>query len=331
MVAELPRMKQWRRESGGTVCTVGTCLAPAWRGPAARPIATRLQGGHRCDPGGGAGPPEPARHMAARGMSQPIGQRPPKPFATPPSWREGGGRGNEGGRGSGRPRCHGGIGLLNASAVRLFPRPRVCLHTLAPLSPPISMLQAAAAAATTPPVAGWAAAAAVSLLRRLPLSSLAAAPPARHGGLADEDRVFTNLYGRRAAAGARRPPARASQQSARVLHLQCFRTPSPNCRGEHAPTLATRTPTARPLPPTHPHPPTHPRPGRSQDPSLKAALRRGDWYRTADLAAKGPEWIIQQVKASGLRGRGGAGFSAGMKWGFMPKVGGWVGGWVWVL
>jgi NADH dehydrogenase (ubiquinone) flavoprotein 1 len=55
------------------------------------------------------------------------------------------------------------------------------------------------------------------------------------------------------------------------------------------------------------------------EPSLEAAQKRGDWYRTADLLAKGPEWIIQEVKASGLRGRGGAGFSTGMKWSFMPK------------
>jgi NADH-quinone oxidoreductase subunit F len=33
----------------------------------------------------------------------------------------------------------------------------------------------------------------------------------------------------------------------------------------------------------------------------------------------GPEWVINEVKTSGLRGRGGAGFSAGMKWSFVPK------------
>ncbi|KAL4442996.1 hypothetical protein ABPG77_008487 [Micractinium sp. CCAP 211/92] len=55
------------------------------------------------------------------------------------------------------------------------------------------------------------------------------------------------------------------------------------------------------------------------DPFLKGALKRGDWYRTADLIAKGPEWLISEVKASGIRGRGGAGFSTGMKWSFMPK------------
>jgi NADH-quinone oxidoreductase subunit F len=34
----------------------------------------------------------------------------------------------------------------------------------------------------------------------------------------------------------------------------------------------------------------------------------------------GPEWICDQIKASGLRGRGGAGFPTGLKWTFMPKV-----------
>lgn len=35
---------------------------------------------------------------------------------------------------------------------------------------------------------------------------------------------------------------------------------------------------------------------------------------------KGPDWIINEIKASGLRGRGGAGFPSGLKWSFMPKV-----------
>lgn len=53
---------------------------------------------------------------------------------------------------------------------------------------------------------------------------------------------------------------------------------------------------------------------------LKEAKARGDWEGTKSLVAKGKEWIIEQIKASGLRGRGGAGFSTGMKWAFMPKV-----------
>jgi NADH-quinone oxidoreductase subunit F len=56
-----------------------------------------------------------------------------------------------------------------------------------------------------------------------------------------------------------------------------------------------------------------------KDTSLKGAQALGDWDDTAALLKKGREWIVDEVKASGLRGRGGAGFSAGMKWSFMPK------------
>jgi NADH dehydrogenase (ubiquinone) flavoprotein 1 len=82
------------------------------------------------------------------------------------------------------------------------------------------------------------------------------APPVhRHGGLRDQDRIFTNLYGHHGA-------------------------------------------------------------------DLKSAMKYGDWYKTKEILLKGHDWIISEIKASGLRGRGGAGFPSGMKWSFMnPK--GW--------
>lgn len=52
---------------------------------------------------------------------------------------------------------------------------------------------------------------------------------------------------------------------------------------------------------------------------LKGALKRGDWFKTKDIMEKGPEWIINEIKESGLRGRGGAGFPSGLKWSFMLK------------
>jgi len=77
--------------------------------------------------------------------------------------------------------------------------------------------------------------------------------PRSHGGLSDQDRVFTNLYGK-------------------------------------------------------------------HDPFIKGAMKRGDWYNTKELVLMGADWIINEIKASGLRGRGGAGFPSGLKWSFMPKV-----------
>ena len=56
-----------------------------------------------------------------------------------------------------------------------------------------------------------------------------------------------------------------------------------------------------------------------EDWRLAGARARGAWSDTKALIDKGHDWIINEVKASGLRGRGGAGFPTGLKWSFMPK------------
>jgi NADH-quinone oxidoreductase subunit F len=55
------------------------------------------------------------------------------------------------------------------------------------------------------------------------------------------------------------------------------------------------------------------------DRRLAGAKARGHWDGTAGVIAKGRDWIVDEMKASGLRGRGGAGFPTGLKWSFMPK------------
>jgi len=55
-------------------------------------------------------------------------------------------------------------------------------------------------------------------------------------------------------------------------------------------------------------------------PYLDGALKRGDWYKTKEILSMGPTWIVDQIKLSGLRGRGGAGFPSGLKWSFMPAT-----------
>ena len=56
------------------------------------------------------------------------------------------------------------------------------------------------------------------------------------------------------------------------------------------------------------------------DAFINGALKRGDWHRTKDILTMGHDWVIDEIKASGLRGRGGAGFPSGLKYSFMPKV-----------
>ncbi|HHC29055.1 MAG TPA: NADH-quinone oxidoreductase subunit NuoF [Rhodobacterales bacterium] len=53
--------------------------------------------------------------------------------------------------------------------------------------------------------------------------------------------------------------------------------------------------------------------------TLAGAKARGHWDGTAAIIKKGRDWIVDEMKASGLRGRGGAGFPTGLKWSFMPK------------
>jgi len=57
----------------------------------------------------------------------------------------------------------------------------------------------------------------------------------------------------------------------------------------------------------------------TQDWRLPGARKRGDWDNTKALIAKGRDGILDEMKASELRGRGGAGFPTGLKWSFMPK------------
>ena len=56
-----------------------------------------------------------------------------------------------------------------------------------------------------------------------------------------------------------------------------------------------------------------------EDAFLEGALKRGSWSNTKEILSKSQNDVIELVKSSQLRGRGGAGFSTGLKWSFMPK------------
>ena len=55
------------------------------------------------------------------------------------------------------------------------------------------------------------------------------------------------------------------------------------------------------------------------DAFLEGARKRGSWSNTKEILSKEQNEVIELVKSSQLRGRGGAGFSTGLKWSFMPK------------
>ena len=60
----------------------------------------------------------------------------------------------------------------------------------------------------------------------------------------------------------------------------------------------------------------------SDEPYTLATYKKHDGYKAWSNILAGKmtrEQVIEEVKASGLRGRGGAGFPTGLKWSFMPK------------
>jgi NADH-quinone oxidoreductase subunit F len=63
-----------------------------------------------------------------------------------------------------------------------------------------------------------------------------------------------------------------------------------------------------------------PHPGRTEPVPLEEYRAAGGYEGWKKALSMSPEEVVEEVKASGLRGRGGAGFPTGMKWGFVPKI-----------
>ena len=113
------------------------------------------------------------------------------------------------------------------------------------------------------------------------------------GGLKDQDRIFTNLYGRHDPFIKVGASLLASKHSNNIIRVAVRQR------------LSVQSVTFMNL---------------IDLCFVQGAMARGDWHRTKDLVTKGADWIIAEMKKSGLRGRGGAGFPSGLKWSFMPKV-----------
>eukprot|EP01118_Nematostelium_gracile_P011019 TRINITY_DN3873_c0_g2_i2.p1 TRINITY_DN3873_c0_g2~~TRINITY_DN3873_c0_g2_i2.p1 ORF type:complete len:500 (+),score=152.63 TRINITY_DN3873_c0_g2_i2:116-1615(+) len=130
----------------------------------------------------------------------------------------------------------------------------------------------------------------------------------------------------------RATPSSSSQFQSNLIERPSFRRFLSN---PTAPQQPSQTPGKEAKPPSPPPPPTPPPPKRSygnlkdkdriftnlygeHDFGLQGALKRGDWHRTKDIISKGRNWIVNEIRESKLRGRGGAGFPSGTKWSFMP-------------